>query len=156
MASANDKKTLREYDSGLIDEDRPEAGFLVRSVRRTLSLLSMLLILAALGADWVGKAHIRPGSKSFSESYTHLRRSNEYADLGMDELALAEFDQAAKLKEDSHLKWDRASRLAQAGMVLFILALGFFGISWCLGEREFSFWFVVLSIAYTFMFIILI
>jgi hypothetical protein len=156
MASANDKKTLREYDSGLIDEDRPEVGVLVRSVRRTLSLLSMLLILAALGADFVGKAHIRPGSESFRESYTHIRRGNEYADLGMDEWALAEFDQAAKLKEDAHLKWDRAGRLALGGLVLFILALGCFGISWCAGEREFSFWFVVLSIAYTLLFIVLI
>ncbi len=128
----------------------------MRRVRRALSLLSMVLIVAALGADFVGKAHIRPGSVSFRESYTHVRRSNDFADLGMDELALAEFDQAAKLKEDAHLKWRRAGRLAQAGMVLFVLALGCFGISWCAGEREFSFWFLVLSIAYTFMFIILI
>ncbi len=74
----------------------------------------------------------------------------------MDELALAEFDRAAKLEEDAHLKWDRGSRFAQAGLVLFVLALGCFGISWCVGEREFSFWFLVLSIAYTLMLIILI
>ncbi len=71
-------------------------------------------------------------------------------------MGLAEFDQAAELKKNAHLKWHRAGRLAQAGLVLFVLALGCFSISWCAGEREFSFWFLVLSIAYAFSFIILI
>jgi hypothetical protein len=151
------KKSGGAFEASLINDDWPEIEqVVVRPVRRTLSLVSMLLIVAALGADCVGRAHVRRGSIRYIESYAHGSRGNEYADLGMDELALAEFDQAAELEKDAHLKWNRASRFAQAGLVLFVLALGCFGISRCVGEREPSFPFLVFSIAYILLFMLIV
>ena len=143
------KKPGGIYEASLIDDDWPEFEQVVeRSERRTLSVLSLILIFAALGADGVGKAQIRPGSISYGKSYDHTRRAVEFAEFGMDDLAIAELDQAATLEKDAHLKWHRSGRFALAGVVLFVLAFGCFGISRCVGERASSFLFLVLSIAY--------
>jgi hypothetical protein len=121
-----------------------------------LSLLSLILMFAASGADVASKGHFAKGITISAESRAHIRRGNVYADSGMDEWALAEFDQAAKLTKDLHLKWHRGDRLIQTGMVLFVLALGCFGLSRCVGERAFSFWFLVLSIQYILLFFVMV
>ncbi len=150
------KKPGSAVEASLIDDDWPEIGqVVVRPERSILSRLSLVLILAGIGADYAGKSQIRPGSIAFRESYSHIRRCNEYIDLGIDELALAEFDQAATLKEQAHRKWHRASWLALGGVILFVVSPGCFGISRCVGERALSFWFLVLSIAYVLLLMII-
>jgi hypothetical protein len=151
------KKPLGLHDSNLIDDDWPEIQQVVaRPVRRTLSLLSLILMLAATGGDMAGKSQLRPGSISYRKSYDHTRRANEYADLGMDELAIAEFDQAATLENLAHLKWRRAGQWQLAGMVLFVLAFGCFGLSRCVGERALTFWFFLFSSQYIFLFFLMV
>ena len=151
------KKPVGAVEAGLIDDDWPEIEqIVVGPEHRILSRLSLILILSALGVDIVGKAQIRPGSISYRKSYDHTRRASEFADLGLDEFAIAELVQAATLENDAHLKWHRAGRFAQAGMVLFVLALASFGLSRCVGERALSFWFLVISIYYIFLFFLLI
>ncbi len=150
-------KSCDFHDTALIDDDWPEMEeVVVRPVRRYLSLISLILMLGASGADLASKGQFSKGIRTSAMSNAHISRGNEYADLGMDEWALAEFDRAAELREDLQLLYDRGGRLGQAGMVIFVFAFGCFGLSRCVGERAFSVWFLVLSIHYVFLFMLMV
>jgi hypothetical protein len=120
----------------------------VRPERRILSRLSLILVLAAVGAHFAAMSQSGPTIITSMKAHGHIKRGYEYADLGMDDWALAELDQAAKLNADVQLRYHRSSLLAQSGLVLFVLAFGCFGVSRCIGERAFAFWFSVISVYY--------
>jgi hypothetical protein len=136
------------YHSNLIDDDWPEIGVVVNPVRRICSRLSLIFVVAAIGADTVGKSHVGAGLRSTAKRLEAIFRAKDYAEFGLCELAIDEFDDAAILKEAAHQEFHRAGLWGVSGMALFVFALGSFGLSRRRGEGGSAVAFVVLAIAY--------
>jgi hypothetical protein len=117
-------------------------------VHRTCSHAALTFIVLAIGTETISKSHISAGVRSLAQSAERLNRAKAYVDLEMDEWAIEALDQKVMLEQRAHLKFDRASYWAIGGLVLFILALGFFGSARGLGEQSSAVPFVCLAIGY--------
>ena len=88
------------------------------------------------------------GMMNAAKSAAAINRAKEFAEFGMDQLALEELDHAARLRDLASLKGHGGGFWHLAGLVLFVLALVCFGLSRYLGEWGFSLAFSLLSVVY--------
>jgi hypothetical protein len=132
----------------LIDDGWPETGLVVHPLRGTWTRASLILIVVALGAETVGKNHDGAGMMNAAKSAAAINRAKEFAEFGMDELALEELDLAARLRDLASLKGHGGGFWHLAGLVLFVIALACFGLSRYLGEWGFSLTFSLLLLVY--------
>ena len=148
MKPRHDAKPGGHAHTSLIDDDWPQSGLVAHPLRRTWTRASLILIVVALGAETVGKNHDGAGMMNAAKSAAAINRAKEFAEFGMDELALEELDHAARLRDLASLKGHGGGFWHLAGLVLLVLALVCFGLSRYLGEWGFSLAFSLLSVVY--------
>jgi hypothetical protein len=144
------------YRSNLIDDDWTEIGVVRHPARRICSHLALCFVVAAIGADTMGKSLIGAGLHGHWKYREAINRANEYAEIGLDELAFEEFDHAASLEEFAHLKFHRAGLWGGSGMGLFVLAFGSFGLARLRREASSAIAFLLLAIAYVLLFMMMV
>lgn len=117
-----------------IDDDWPEIGAFATPIRRIWARASLILIVAAIGADMVSKRYAGHGMMTMARAAQAMNDAKQFEDLGMDDLAQVAADESARLRQVAFQNPYRSGYWGLVGFVLFLLAAGSWGVSHCRSE----------------------
>jgi hypothetical protein len=139
-----------------IDDDWPDTGATVTPIRRIWSYASLILIVAAIGAEMVSKRYAGVGMMTMARAAQAMNDAKQFEDAGMDDLAQVAADESARLKDIAFRNPYHSGYWGLVGLVLSLLAAGCWGISHCRNERGSPVWLSALFIFYVLLLMLIV